>query len=156
MAIKAPLVLTDGELQQLQAGDNLADVHFLSRVFTTTSIKGNVVYADAAGACDLAQANAAGTSKPIGLSPAAVVATNPGNVQTDGVLTLTTGEWDAVTGETGGLTANAKYYLDDATAGMLLQDDNLSSLAVGDYVVVIGKGLSTTELLIDIETRILL
>lgn len=156
MAIKAPLVVTDGEIEQLQAGDNLADVHLLSRTFTTTSIKGNVVYADAAGSVDLAQANASGTSKPIGLSPAAVVATNPGDVQTDGVLTLTTGEWDAVTGETGGLTANAKYFLDDATAGMLLQDDNLTSLAVGDFVVVIGKGLSTTELLIDIESRILL
>lgn len=156
MALKKPVVITDGEFEQLQAGDNLADADLLMRAFTTTALIGQVVYADSAGNVDLAQANAAGTSIVVGLATEAVTAPASGAVQTDNVLALTTGQWDAVTGETGGLTVNKKYYLDDATAGMMLQDDNLSSLGVGDYIVQIGKALSTTEFLIDIEKRILL
>lgn len=156
MAIRIPLVIVDGEIQQLQSGDNIGEVELLSRTFTSTAVKCEAVYADAAGSVGLAQANAAGTSKPIGLATEGVTAASSGYVQSSGVLTATTGEWDAVTGETGGLTANAKYYLDDANAGNLLQDDNLSSLGTGDYVVEIGTGLSTTEMLISIEKRILL
>lgn len=156
MAIRKPLVIVDGEIQQLQAGDNIGEVDLLSRTFTSTAVKCQALYADSAGSVDLAQANAVGTSKPIGLATEGVTAASAGYVQSNGVLVATTGEWDAVTGETGGLTANAKYYLDDASAGDLLQDDNLSSLGTGDYVVEIGTGLSTTEMQIQIHKRILL
>lgn len=156
MAIRKPLVVVDGEVQRLQAGDSIGEVDLLSRTFTSTAVKCQAVYADSAGSVDLAQANAAGTSKPIGLAFEGVAAAGTGYVQTSEVITATTGEWDAVTGETGGLTANAKYYLSDAAAGMLLQDDNLSGLTTGDYVVEIGTGLSTTEMKISIEKRILL
>lgn len=156
MAIRKPVVLVDGELQNLQAGDNLAEVDLLSRVFTSTTVVGEALYADLPGAVNKAQANAAGTSKPIGLAVEGVTAASSGAVQTFGVLVATTGEWDVVTGETGGLTVNAKYYLSDVAAGKLLQDDNLASLATGDYVVEMGVALSTTEMLINIQKRILL
>lgn len=156
MAVRKPVVVVDGELQQLQSGDSIGEVDLLSRTFTSTTVICQVLYADSAGSVDLAQANSAGTSKPFGLAFEGVAAAGTGYVQTAEVLTATTGEWDAVTGESGGLTANSKYYLSDATAGMLLQDDNLSGLTTGDYVVEIGTGLSTTEMAINIQKRILL
>jgi hypothetical protein len=68
-------------------------------------------------------------------------------------LTATTGQWDAVTGGSGGLVANTVYYLDAATAGKLTAT---APTTAGQYVVEVGMALSTTELLIKTRTPILL
>ena len=157
MAVRLPLVQVDGEIQELQAGDNIdtaADT--ITRTFTATVVAGAVLYVDGNGSVDQAQANAEGTSQVIGLAKAAVTIGNPGDVSTDGTVTLTTGEWDVITGEAGGLTFDNKYYLSDAAAGRLLQEDNLAGLGAGEYVVEVGIGLSTTELQMRIRRRILL
>lgn len=58
-----------------------------------------------------------------------------------------------VTGDAGGLAFGAVYYLDPTIAGRLTDTAPTSS---GQYVVRVGTAKSTTELMVDIEARILL
>lgn len=154
MAERRPLVIITGEMQEIPLGDNVpSSADLLQRTFTSTVIAGEAVYVDAAGSVDQAQADALGTSDVLGLAAAAVVATNPGTVIANGVVTLTTGEWDAVAGTTGGLTPGTKYFLSPDTAGLLEEG---SSASATEYVVEIGEAMSTTELHVRIRRRVLL
>jgi len=158
MALRKPLVMgSSGLPQQLQAGDTLdatvAEVDVITRTSAQALIAGNVVYASSATEVDKARANAVGTSKVIGFAKTAVGAAASVVVQTSGVIALTTGEWDALFGTTGGLTFNTLYFLDPATAGL---GTVTPPTTVGQTVVLLGTGLSTTELLIAIEPYILL
>lgn len=157
MAARKPLVIVSGEIQQLQSGDTLSatvtERDVISLVADAAFIAGQAVYPSTAGHAAKARADASGTSKAIGLAAAAVSSGASGDIQTNGVLSLTTGEWDALTGGSGGLTVGSTYYLSAATAGLLT---TTAPSTVGHYVVAIGIALSTTEMLIDIEKRILL
>lgn len=156
MATRKPLVEVDGEVQVLQPGDDIATgASAFTKTFTSTAVIGQVLYSDGNTSVGLAQANADATSKVVGLAVAGVTAAASGSVQYAGVLTATTGEWDAVCGTTGGLTANTKYYLSDTGAGNMLEAGNLGGITQGEYVVEIGRALSTTELLIEPKRRIL-
>ena len=62
-----------------------------------------------------------------------------------GQLVLTTGQWDAVTGQSGGLTAGNYYWLSSTTAG------NLALTGVGVNTQSIGKATNPTTLEIKIE-----
>lgn len=107
---------------------------------------GRVVYAPAAGSVKLATANAAGTKDAIGLVAATSIASAvAGPVATSGVVTATATQWDAVTGQTGGLTFGARYYLSNTTAGALT-----TSPPTSGYVVQVGIALSTTKLSLNI------
>lgn len=154
MTIRKPLVLTNGEIEQLQAGDSI-DVQpdTISATFTSTAVAGAAVYVDGNASVDLALANASGTSDAIGLASTAVTAAATGTVVFNGTVTLTTGEWDAVAGTTGGLTAGAKYYLSDATAGFLVEQGSIPTTA-GRYVVEIGEASDTTDLIVQIRRRV--
>ena len=158
MALRKPLVIVDGAIQQLQAGDSLdataSEVDVVARTNNNagTIVIGNAVYPDGNGTVDLAQADASGTVEILGLvSSTSIAAAASGSVQTDGVLSATTGQWDAVAGTTGGLTAGAVYYLDPDTAGMLTAT---APTAAGDYVIRVGLALSTTELEISVQPPI--
>jgi len=158
MALRKPLVIVDGAIQQLQAGDSLdatvleADVIVRENGNAGTIVIGNVVYPDDNGTVDLAQADASGTVEILGLvSSVSITSAASGSIQTDGVLTATTGQWDVVAGTTGGLTAGTVYYLDPDTAGMLTATAPTSA---GDYVVRVGVALSTTEFEISIQPPI--
>ena len=154
MAIKKPLVITAGQIEQLQAGDSLASNDLVSRTNSNASpiIIGQAVYVDGAGTVDLAQANAVGTKNVLGLvADVSIASAASGGILTDGVLTATTGQWDAVTGQVGGLTAGAKYFLSASTAGGLT---TTAPTVSGDYVAGIGQGLSTTEMEITISQTV--
>lgn len=103
---------------------------------------GMAVYTDATNSVKKANANAAGTKEVIGLVAATSISSAAaGNVIVEGVLSATTGQWDAVTGQTGGLTSGAVYYLSNTTAG------NLTTTAPSSgYVCRVGVALSTTLL----------
>ena len=63
-----------------------------------------------------AQANALANSASLGIATASIAAGASGAIATAGSLALTTAQWDAiVTGESGGLTAGALYFVDPAT-----------------------------------------
>jgi hypothetical protein len=145
MAILKPIVLKDGRLERLQTGDSLdTGADQLQRLFTSLTNVCSVVYADGAGSVQKAQADAAGTVDALGLAVETVGAGLNGGVITNGQIIATTGEWDAVTGLTGGLTTGAIYFLSAATAGAMVEEGSAPSGA-GQYVLRLGTALSTTE-----------
>lgn len=151
MAVKPPLVITAGQIEQLQAGDSVASADLFNRTNNNAGaiVIGQPVYVDGAGTVDLAQADILGTSNVLGLvADTSIAAATPGGIQTDGNLTATTGEWDVVTGQVGGLTAGVKYFLDPATAGMLT---TTATTTLGEVVAPVGTAMSTTEMEITIS-----
>lgn len=154
MATRKALVMNAGRIEQLQSGDTIdADLAEVDLIQMDNGNAGTIsicqaVYISGNDEVDLAQADAAGTMDMVGLVKDATIATAAnGSIQTDGVLSATTGQWDAVAGTTGGLTAGTIYYLDPDTAGKIT---STAPDAVGDYVVQLGRGISTTEMEISI------
>lgn len=66
----------------------------------------------------------------------------------DSYLDASTAEWDAVTGQVGGLTSGAVYYLSAAAAGDLT---TTAPIAEGEYVVRVGKAVSATRMEVMVE-----
>lgn len=159
MAERKPLVMVNGQIQQLQAGDTLdasvqeVDVTDLQNNNANPIAIGNVVYPDSGGV-DLAQADAAATSEVLGLvAETSIINGESGAIQTDGILEATTGQWDAVAGTTGGLTPGAVYYLDASNAGQMTATAPTSE---GEYVVRVGRAVSATKFEITMTQPVLL
>jgi hypothetical protein len=155
MAVRKPLVIIGGQPQELPSGDTLPGSFTESYVVGMTNgnagsiVRGAPVYVSGADEVDLAKADASGTRRVLGLvADASIAASAVGNVQSDGVVTATTAEWDAVTGQTGGLTPGALYYLSADTEGELT---TTPPSGAGEYIHVIGHALSTTELDLQID-----
>ncbi len=91
------------------------------------------------------QADDVDTTFVLGLASTPGVVGDHVNVQPQGVLTLTRAQWDAITGDTGGLIWGIPYYLDPATSGQLT---TTAPSDPGDFVVRVGVALSATDLLI--------
>jgi len=160
MALKKPLVISGGQIQQLQSDDTLDATISEQEVINLTNgnvgsiVIGTPVYISAANTVDKAKADASGTKDVVGLvKDASISPSGSGAILTSGVLSATTEQWDAVAGTTGGLDAGTIYYLDAATAGKIT---DTAPTTVGQYVVKIGVAISTTELKLDIEPDILL
>lgn len=160
MALRKPLVIVNGQIQQLQSGDTLnASVTGTDIVQKTNDNGGSIVigapvYVKSNGNVDKAKADASGTTRVSGLvADTSIASSASGSIQTDGVLNATTTQWDAITGQTGGLTPGAVYYLDVATAGKLTVT---APTTIGQYVVEVGVAFSTSDLEISIRVPILL
>jgi len=161
MALRKPLVIVNGQIEQIQSGDTLDAVVTEQEIITLTNdesadatVIGMAVYIDADDGCKQAKADAVGTAKPIALcKSASVTASETGSFITSGVLAATTTQWDAVAGTTGGLVAGTTYYLSTATKGLLTAT---APSTVGQFVVEIGIAISTTELKVAIKPSILL
>lgn len=156
MAVQKPLVIVGGQIQQIPAGDTLSAASTEVDVFSKLNgnageiVIGTPVYASSATQVDKAGAAAAATSRVIGLMQSVSTASAAsGFVQGDGILTATTAQWDAVAGTTGGLAFGTIYYL-SGTAGLITSTPPSAS---GSYIVVVGIGLSTTELSVDLDLR---
>jgi hypothetical protein len=107
--------------------------------------KFNAVYVFSTNNVKKARSNAAGTYRAIGFAAAAISNAASGQIIYGGTVTGTTGEWDAVTGQTGGLTAGSPYYVSNATPG------NITATApTSGWIVRVGIALSTTTLLINL------
>ncbi len=159
MALRKPLVIVSGQVEQLQAGDTLDAPQTGGDVVVQTNdeagplVPGAPVYNDAADGVKNGKADAVGTSQIIGLALTAIPAAASGSIQTSGPMTLTTAQWDAITGLVGGLTFGVRYYLDPASAGMLTPT---APTTVGQLVVEVGIAVSTTDMLVAPRTPILL
>jgi hypothetical protein len=155
MALKKPLVLTNGLPEQLQSGDtldatiNTADEVVLTNGGGSSAPPGSPVYISAANTFQLSRANASGTAKVVGFTTASIAAAATGAVRKDGTLSLPTGQWDTITGGTGGLTAGSDYYLSEATAGRLT-----ATAPTTGWVLPVGTALSTTDFEIQIGLSI--
>ena len=107
------------------------------------------VYSDAAGGVKRAIANAAAASQVVGLAVADITTTATGAIATSGEVTATTGQWDAVTSQTGGLTFGALYFLDNTTVGKIT-----TTAPSSGYVISVGQALSATKMLVRVGVRI--
>lgn len=154
MAVKKPLVITNGQIEQLQSGDSIASPELISMTNANAGsmVIGNPVFCSVAGSVDKARANTANASNVIGFCADVSVSTgNPAAIQLDGVLAATTGQWDAVAGTSGGLAAGTIYYLSESTAGAIT---STAPSTTGQYVVELGIAISTTELRINIRQKV--
>lgn len=160
MVARRPLILIDGQIAQLPASDTIdapsseVDVLLLNNGGVTAAPICSPVYISGSGAFSLARANAGATEAAIGLvKDASVAAAANGAVQTDGLFTATTAEWDVVTGGSGGLSPGSLYFLSAATAGRIT---TTAPTASGSYVRAIGRAISESALEISIQPSILL
>ena len=162
MATRLPLVIVNGQVQQLQTGDSIsvAAAQYDNRVFTNGEssaalVAGTPVYMSAAATAKRAQANAASTATVAGLwIDATTSASSTGNCAAGGVITCTTTQWDAVvTGESGGLVFNSLYFLDPANVGKLT---TTAPSTVGQLVCLVGRALSSTDMELILAQAILL
>ncbi len=154
MAQRKPVVMNNGQLEQLQPGDYLQQIELAQFLNDNAGaiVIGTPVYSSGNDSVNKAQANAVGTVNVIGLvADASISAASTGAVQTDGILSATTTQWDAVAGTTGGLTKDVIYYLDATTAGKIT---SVAPSTLGQYVKEVGMAISTTELRIAIKGRI--
>lgn len=150
MALRKPTVMIAGQMQDLPATDTISvastttDVSILTNAEAASIAIGQPVYIFAASSVKKAQANAVGTADVIGLVyDVSITNAVAGNIATDGPMTATTVQWDAVTSQTGGLTAGATYWLDFATSGKLTPT---APTTAGQLVVRVGKAFSTTQM----------
>lgn len=150
MALKKPLVVTNGQVEQLQTGDRLDLARSVTKTANGALPVATPVYVNGGNATP-AQADAQNRVRVAGLVVEAAADTDPVEVQTDGIFVATTVQWDAVTGQTGGLTEGEAYYLDAVTAGKLT---TTAPTADGDFVAPVGTALSATEMDIEIGAPI--
>jgi hypothetical protein len=157
MPVQRPIVVntTTGEFERLAATDYLDERDIFQ---ATNGSAGPVVictpvYLTAvANEIAKAKADAMGTAVVAGLVlDASILAAASGSVLSDGRLTATTAQWDTVTGQTGGLTPGARYFLSATTAGML---STTPPVADGHVIAPLGVAKSTTEFEITIGTRV--
>lgn len=151
MALKTPLVLYGGLPGQLVSTDTLSvpgiaagDVVVQTNDEAGAIVIGTPVYNDANDGVKKAKGDATGTKDVIGLVlTVSITNATTGSIQTTGVIAATTAQWDAVFGTTGGLTKGTRYFLSAATAGL---GTSTAPTTVGQFVVLLGIALSTTEL----------
>jgi len=111
------------------------------------------VYMSGDGVFLPAKGDSLSTSRVVGLLIDGVAAYGSIGVQTSGILTASTLQWDGVTGGSGGLVRDTIYYLSSATAGLIT---STAPTTIGHVVVPIGIALSTTKMKILDKTNILL
>lgn len=111
---------------------------------------GEPVTGDGSGGIIFAKGNDDTTANVTGL--AATAGENPGsvNVQFAGPLTLSTARWDHVTGQSGGLTPKAIYYLSAATQGKLTTTPPSNP----NYITPVGFALSEDTMMIQIGAAV--
>ena len=114
---------------------------------------GSVVYSDTSGTFMLASAAATNPAAfPIGVATASIGVSASGLIGVSGPVTLTTAQWNAVTGGSSGLTTGATYFLSQTTAGSMTTTPSMTG--GGPSLVKIGQALSTTVLQVNIGQRI--
>lgn len=118
------LVLKDGFIQELPVGD------WVSEVNLPTALNGNagtlpagtpIYQTTTSDTIDSARANSFATSDVVGFLVASTATATQGTYQDSGRLKLTTAEWDAITGDTGGLVAGSTYWLSILQAGKMVK-----------------------------------
>lgn len=115
-------------------------------VASTELAPGTVIYPSGSGIASPALAGGAGGSQAIGIvsssTPIAAAATVEYSLLS-GLLTLAASLWDAQTGQSGGLTPGANYYLSATTAG---------HLTTTPTTVFIGTGVKPTVMALSGQT----
>lgn len=73
----------------------------------------------------------------------------------EGTMTMPTGDWDLITGGSGGLVNDdAPYFLDFSTAGKLQKTPNIDTAPSTSYLVAVGYAINPNKLKLDIDAPI--
>jgi hypothetical protein len=115
-----------------------------------TLVPGTPVYVDSSGDMHAANASAAATASVFGLLLQSTATAVSGAVQFDCGVTLTTSQWNAVTGGSGGLTAGSWYFLSTTTG----QITATAPSTTGQLVVTLGLAIGTTTLVLNVQPYI--
>ena len=126
------------------AGDveSLESVLYGTGVAAAAITAGQVVYASSDGGINLASAATLNPSGAVGLAVANIGSGESGLYKTAGILTIP--GW--------GLTVGAVYYLSTTPGGLII----IPNAATGQYIVEIGRALTSTSFLINPQKSILL
>ena len=68
---------------------------------------------------------------------------------TSGLVDFPTNIWDGVTGQTGGLTTGANYYLSAATPGKMT---TVAPSSAGDFIFLLGVARDPTTMILNFQT----
>lgn len=160
MAVHRPLVFSANRVRRLPAGDSIEGagtgtvIEMTNRHGSTVVIGQAVMSSSGDDSFSLAQGNDLAYARVIGLvADTSIANLADGGVQVAGELEATTAEWDAVTGDTGGLSASMAYYLSTSTAGRITTD---TATTEDEADVFIGVALSPTRLLLAIAEPVIL
>lgn len=158
---RIPLVIINGVTQQMPTGDTIAS-QFVSVNDVVCSNGDSVALVNVTpvyqsdmvtgGIVQRARANASATSSVLGLiqQGPALVGQNA-TVQVEGLISAITGDWDLVTGQSGGLTPGSRYFLSTATAGMLT---TTPPSTVGQFSVCVGRAITPTTMKLEVQEPI--
>lgn len=117
----------------------------LTSAESTTMTLGTPVYVSGEGACMRAVANSRARGTVVGLVAISELLPGiAGAIRNSGVLRGATAQWDAITGDTGGLVPDAFYFL-SLTAGRLSRSP-LPSSSRGSVNTVVGLATSSTDM----------
>jgi hypothetical protein len=122
----------------------------VSAIFDSTTQTGMSVYVSSSGHVDLAQADDAVAAIAVGLAVNNVIVGQTGEYLTEGQIERS--DWTNVVG-TEFLTPGAVYYLSTSDPGQLTIT---APTTIGQFVVIIGKALTTTMFDIEIAQSVLL
>lgn len=113
---------------------------------------GRAVYSSGDNTVNVANANNISTAKVVGVVTSVTTAAGANaNVAIAGIVTATTGQWDVVTGQSGGLTSGATYYLSNVTAGAM----TTTAPATG-ILAPVGIAISSTKMKLQIDRVVIL
>lgn len=148
MAIRKPLVLNNGCIEQLQAGDRLAPVPNDAQLINgeTSPIQAGqpIIIDDVGNAKYTIATNNAGV---IAFCTEEVLPAESGIFQVDGILSLTKDQWDNITGDTGGLRPGKIYFLDDSDVSKITRT---APSTTGHYIVRLGIAINKINFAISI------
>ncbi len=129
---------------------SVPEADYMSAEADSTIKIGYPIYIKSNGHLDPAQANAQATTGAVGVSISDTAAAAVCKYITEGKVTRS--DWTEIAGVTS-LTPGVSYYLSPTTAGHIT---STAPTTVGQFVVSIGRAISTTELDIEIGPPILL
>ena len=111
-------------------------------------IPGSAVYVTNTTRLELAAATGLPAAKMVAIATTATLTGFAADAQTQDVLTLTAGQWDAVTGDVGGLLAGETYYLGITPGSITTTAPVLPGSAYNTRV-----GVALTDTMLDIKIR---
>lgn len=114
---------------------------------------GMPLYSSGANSVKAAIATSSGTARVLWLARQIMAPSAEAFAQLAGAITLTTAQWDVVTGQVGGLTPGAEYFLSAVEAGHI---STLPPLENGQFSVRLGLARSTTIFIMQLEKPIAL
>ena len=156
MSVKKPLVISNGRIEQLQAGDRIDMGNTVSKnsINAGTVVVGQPMYVVGADA-NVAHGGAITKIKVAGLVMEDAAPQTQVSIMAVGIMTATAAQWEAVTGNPAGLVTGKSYYLvADAPFPGKLQE--MAPSEDGQFVVHVGIALSSTQMKIQIEQPVLL